>query len=127
MLNYELIGYLVIGVIILAITFFIIKSFVKAIIITAIIIVLFKIGWGYTSDDLKNKFHLDRFVNPTIIEKYDDYTKKRKVDEVIDTDNINKTIDEGLDNFENFIHNDLEDKVNDFLKKTNEGDNSKLP
>ena len=89
---------------------FLLKSLIKAIIISFVIILLFRIGWVYDSNDLKEKLHVDNFIKSEYIEdvynKYDDYTNKREVDEIIDTKKIDDTISKELD-----------EKVEDYIKK----------
>lgn len=99
-LSPDIIKVIILGVFILGITVFILKSLIKGIIVTIIIILLFRIGWVYSSDDLKDKFLLDKLINTkqveSIFSEYDNYVDKRRKNEVIDTEEIDKKIREEM-------------------------------
>lgn len=65
------------------------KSLIKAAIIVIIMIILFRIGWVYSSNDLKEKLYFDNIIKPEYQEsfynQYDNYKNKREKNEVIDT------------------------------------------
>jgi len=113
---------LLIAIIAISISFFLLKSFIKAAIVAIIIVILFRIGWVYNSNDLREKLHLDEFIKPqyreTIYDKYDDYKKKREEDEVIDTKGIDNKINEGINGVNN-ASEELNKKVQKFLKEKN--------
>lgn len=94
--------------------FTILRSLVKAAIVLIVIVLLFKIGWVYTSEDLKSKFNLDDFVErehrEKLYEGYDNFREKGKKEEVINTDKINDKVD-------NLIDKNLNDKVKDYINK----------
>lgn len=99
-LSPDIIKVIILGVFILGITVFILKSLIKGIIVTIIIILLFRIGWVYSSDDLKDKFLLDKLINTkqveSIFSEYDNYVDKRRKNEVIDTEEIDRKIREEM-------------------------------
>lgn len=109
-LSPDIIRAIILGVFILGITVFILKSLIKGIIVTIIIILLFRIGWVYSSDDLKDKFLLDKFINTkqveSIFSEYDNYVDKRRKNEVIDTEGIDSKIRE-----------EMNKKVNEYMDK----------
>lgn len=98
------------AIVIFSIALFLLKSIIKAIIISFVIIILFRIGWVYNSNDLKEKLHFDKFIKSEYIEdiydKYDNYTNRREKDEIIDTKKIDNAISEELDK-----------KVNKYIKE----------
>lgn len=100
-MNQEYLLIIIVSVFIFLILLTILKSLIKAIITSIIIILLFRIGWVYSSDDLKEKLHLDTFISPKYQEdfynKYDDYKDRREKDEIINTREINNKIDEQID------------------------------
>lgn len=110
-MNYEILKYIIIGVLLLGILLFILKSIVKTIIVVVIIAILFRIGWIYTSDDLKNSF-LKNILNEDYIEdisdKYDDYVERRNNDNIIEPQKIEDTIRE-----------EINKKVNQYMNENN--------
>lgn len=109
-MNYEIIKQIILFSIILGITFYLLKSFIQAIVITFIIVILFRIGWVYTSDDLRSKFSLEKIIPSKYVEsiydKYDDYVNKREEYKIINPDEL-----------EGAIKKELQEKVNQYLKK----------
>lgn len=107
----ELLLMIVVAIIVFLILLTLLKSLFKAGIVIFIFVILFRVGWVYTSNDLKEKLHLDSLIKEEYQEgffnKYDDYSKRRKEDEIIDTENMNNEIDNQLKN--------LNDKVDNFI------------
>ena len=92
---------ILIVIIVIFIAFLIFKSLIKAVIITSIIVILFRIGWVYKTDDLKNNFKLDKYVNPNYAEKiyktYDNYVEKREQNAIINAEKLEETIRDDVD------------------------------
>lgn len=112
----ETIASLIVALLIFLVVLSIFKSLLKAGIFAVIVVVLFRVGWIYTSDDLKEKLHLDNFISKEyqeiIFRKYDEFVEKRKGGEIIDTDKINDTINDNL--------NKLNEKVDEYIEKAKE-------
>lgn len=101
----------------LGVTIFILRSFVKAALIAILVVFLFRVGWVYTADDVRNNLFINKILNPdyieSVVEKYEDFTEKRKEGgDVIDPEALEDTVKEEIRN-----------KVLDYLNgSTNDGE-----
>lgn len=109
-MNYEIIRYVIIGAIVLGVTMYILKSFIKAALIAMVIVILFKVGWVYTGDDVRNSSFLNNILHPeaieSVIEKYDLFAKRR--------DSLQEKLDV---NIEESVKDEIGDKIKDYLNK----------
>ena len=115
-MDYSTLKLIAIAIIVFGALMFLFKSLIKAIIITIVIVTLFRVGWVYTSDDLKNKLHLGEFVNPSYVESlydgYDDYVNKRDKDNILDA----KKIDNNIQKVDDSLRKEISEKVNQYLE-----------
>lgn len=83
--------------------------------IIAIVVIIFRIGFVYSADEIFEKFRLRQFLNPDyseeIYDKYDSFTEKRK-NQVIDTDRINEKIEEGKDDILRRLDEKIDEEIN---------------
>lgn len=117
-MNYEIFKFVLVAFIVLGILFFVLKSFIKAAIITCIIIILFRIGWTYTSNDLREKLFLDKIIDEKYVEeiydKYDKYVEKRSNDGIINTEKLEET-----------VKDEMNKKINEYKESINNNFNNR--
>lgn len=104
-----LVFYIFMALVIMGLGLFLLRSLVKATFLAIIVVVIFRIGWVYSADDMINKFHLDKILAPDYIEEFQEgygkYEDKRKEDELIDTEEM-----------DNILKKELEEKLNKLKK-----------
>lgn len=108
-MNYETVRYIIIGAIVLGVTIFILRSFVKAAIVALLVVLLFRIGWVYTGEDIENSMFLNKILHPdfieSIVESYEGFADKRdELGEMIDPETLEET-----------VRDEIKDKVNEYL------------
>ncbi|PLS15036.1 hypothetical protein CVD28_24460 [Bacillus sp. M6-12] len=96
--NWIILFVAIVGV--LAIIGFLLKSFIKVILVLGVIYLLFHLGFIWGVGDLNEKLHLDKFLKPEVSqqiqEKYDDFSNRREENGVVETQLIEKTINDSL-------------------------------
>lgn len=93
------------ALVIVGMAIFLLKSSVRLIIAVTIIVVLFRIGWVYSAEDIFVRFKIGEFIQSKyyddVYDVYDDYSKKRQENTIVDTDKINEKINEGKERIVN--------------------------
>lgn len=93
-------GFAAVGVILIIVICFLVRSFMKFILIGAVVYFLFQFGFIWGVGDLNDKLHLDRFLHSGANEKvqsaYGSFAEKRKENAIVNTDEVNKAIDETI-------------------------------
>lgn len=109
-------GPIIFGIIVFIIVISLIRSVLKALFISVIAVILFRFAWIYSADELFNKFKLNEIMNEQkaeeFYETYDEYTKRRNQDALIDANKI----DDKIKDSEAEIRNRLDEKVKEHRK-----------
>lgn len=89
---------IIIGVVVFLIAMFILKSIIRAILIGLLALVVFRVGWVYSADELFEKYKLREVITEEyqddIYNKYNEYTEKRDSNMIIDTEKIDNKLQE---------------------------------
>lgn len=98
----EILIYILIGLLLFGGAMYLLKSLVKAALLTVVIMVLFRVGWIYSAEEMVNTFRLDKILNKESYTEfrigYEDYVNKREEDPIVNPKGLEETIKSEIQN-----------------------------
>lgn len=106
----ETIIFIVLTILVLGVAFYFIKSFIQAVFVTLLVVLIFRVGWVYSADEVIHLFRLDSIMEEEKVEEFEiffeDFRKRSSENQILIPEKIDNALEE-----------ELREKMDEFLQK----------